>query len=80
VTVEQEEKGKRKRKGGGDMATDERGPWVSDSGARPNWWAAWRCAGWTAPRPKAAAGRLGRLAAQEGKQRVSLLSLFLLNI
>jgi hypothetical protein len=62
------------------MASDERGPRVSDSDARPSWRAArWR-AGWAAPGRKAAAGQLGRLAAQEGKKRVSLLSLFLLNI
>jgi hypothetical protein len=61
------------------MAADERDPPVGDLSARPSWRAAWRRVGWAAPGPKAAVGRLGRLAAQEGMKGVSLLSLFLLN-
>jgi hypothetical protein len=62
------------------VAADGRDPPVGDLNVRPSWRAAWRPAGWAAPGSKAAAGRLGRLAAQEGMKRVSLLSLSLLKI
>jgi hypothetical protein len=71
VRAQEDEKGNKNREKGGDVATDERVPQVSDSNERLSLRAVWRCAGWVAPWPKEEAGRVGRLEAQEGMKGFS---------